>query len=243
MLQAEILTDTLLMQWDAGQSPNLISLHITQPTNGKPTINMIAEAGIIGKIGLNSHGVGVTLNAIKAAGVNFNKLPCHLALRLVLDSTSRTEAIERLEKIGVASACHILVADNTGGTGVECSPNDIIQLRQGDEREGRQGVVTHTNHYIVDHPGFESKLWLPDSLDRLDRVRELLCQRSDAPSESAIRSILSDEKGHPGSICRTATKEHPSTTLFSIIMNLHEKKATATIGRPVEPQGYIHMQL
>lgn len=231
------------MQWEAGQSPNLISLHITQTTTGKPTIHMIAEAGIIGKIGLNSSGVGVTLNAIKAAGVSFDKIPCHLALRLVLDSTSRAEAIEKLEKIGVASACHILVADKTGGTGLECSPNDISQLKEGDEREGRQGVVTHTNHFIIDHPGFESKLWLPDSLTRLDRARELLCQRPAAPSESSIMEILSDMKGHPGSICRTATKEHPSTTLFSIIMNLNEKKASVTIGRPVDPEGSIHMQL
>jgi len=102
---------------------------------------MITEAGIIGKIGINSFGVGCTLNAITAKGVSFTKLPCHLALRTVLESSSREEAIATLEKSGVASACHILVADKTGGTGLECSSEDIMRLEMNE-----RGVVAHTNH-------------------------------------------------------------------------------------------------
>ena len=93
--------------WQEEQEKNLISLNISQ--KGKPAISMITEAGIIGKIGLNSRGVGVCLNAIKAPGVDFQRLPCHLALRTCLESTSTEEAVVALAKAGVASACHILV--------------------------------------------------------------------------------------------------------------------------------------
>ena len=95
--------------------------------NGQ-SVQIITEAGIVGKIGINQKGVGCTLNAIKAKGVSFEKLPCHFALRTVLEGESRDAPIAAPEKAGVASACHILVADATGGTGLECSSEDIVRL-------------------------------------------------------------------------------------------------------------------
>ena len=89
---------------------------------------MITEAGIIGKIGLNSSGVGVCLNAIRAPGVAWDRCPVHLALRVCLDSEAREEAVQRIKSIGVASACHILVADDCGGTGLEGSCRDVIGI-------------------------------------------------------------------------------------------------------------------
>lgn len=99
------------------QKENLVILTIDQPD--KPTIKMVTEAGILGKIGLNSAGVGVLLNAIRAKGMDSSRLPCHLGLRMVLESWSRDEAVARLEKYGIASACHMLIADPSGGVGVE----------------------------------------------------------------------------------------------------------------------------
>lgn len=139
------------------------------PESG-PRIEMITEAGIIGKIGLNSLGVGCTLNAIKAKGVSFTSLPCHLALRTVLASPSRSSAIEALEKAGVASACHILVADETGGTGLECSSEDVVRLEMDE-----MGRVVHTNHYLREHREgvVEAMDWLPDTRFRLGRMEEV----------------------------------------------------------------------
>ena len=62
--------------WMEEQSPNLLLLTIIQPD--KPTIKMVTEAGIIGKIGLNSAGVGVCLNAIRIPGLDKNRIPCTL---------------------------------------------------------------------------------------------------------------------------------------------------------------------
>ncbi|KAK3076489.1 hypothetical protein LTS18_012871, partial [Coniosporium uncinatum] len=105
--------------WMEQQKANLVMLSIQQA--GKPHIKMITEAGLIGKIGLNSSGVGVCLNAIRAKGMDPTKIPCHLGLRLVLESPSKEEAVRQLEKVGVASSCHMLIADATGGVGVEWS--------------------------------------------------------------------------------------------------------------------------
>lgn len=125
---------TLLAQnwdWQPEQKANLIRLRISQAP--KPAIDMITEAGIIGKIGLNSSGVGVCLNAIMVRGVNWNFVPVHLALRLCLDSQSVHAAVRMLQQTGsVASACHITIADAGGGLGFECDYASIHPLNMGE---------------------------------------------------------------------------------------------------------------
>lgn len=206
---------------------------------------MVTEGGIIGKIGLNEHGIAVTLNAIQAAGVNFKKLPCHLALRCLLDSKSLEKGIEKVTEFGVASSCHILTADSRGSRGIEFSAFDHIFLPMGDHVvRDIDGVITHTNHYLHDHKLEDNdrlgvNIDIPNSKFRLARIRQLIASRHEegwGPSVLSIQTLLSDEEGHPGSICRD---EETLATLFSIVMNLTKKQATVTIGRPVEPQGEI----
>jgi isopenicillin-N N-acyltransferase like protein len=212
------------------QAENLVHLNIKQE-NGL-AIHMITEAGIIGKIGLNNRGVGCALNAIRAKGVSFEKLPCHLALRAILESLTREEAIATLEKSGVASACHILVADSNGGTGLECSSDDIAKLEMD-----LDGVVVHTNHYILkrrEDVVAESLGWLPDTQFRLKRAKELL-NAAEKPSEDALTKILSDEiEGDGASICRRVGKDN-LLSLFGIVMNLVDSSALVLLGRPARP--------
>ncbi|MCJ1284574.1 hypothetical protein MMC26_003907 [Xylographa opegraphella] len=212
--------------WQTEQAENLIRLQIRQISN--PDIDMITEAGIIGKIGLNSVGVGVCLNAIRAKGVSFDRLPCHLALRACLDSQSRTEAARILQAAGVASSCHILIADSTGGIGLECSYVDIVELPANSS-----GIVIHTNHYVQDHPGVIERIDLPDSVARLDRIGKLVSTGRDGPTVTTVSQILKDEQNYPVSICRAQTEKSTTATLFCIVMKLDEKSAIVTVGRPV----------
>ncbi|PGH30075.1 isopenicillin-N N-acyltransferase [[Emmonsia] crescens] len=236
--------------WEREQSPNLLTLHIRQTTATTPptpAIHMITEAGIIGKIGLNSHGVGVSLNAIKAAGVDFGKLPTHLALRAVLDSVSRADAVAKLEQYGVAAACHILIADRTGGVGLECSARDVVRLEMGErEKDGggdAAGVVTHSNHFIRPHLDTEGKVHLNDTLDRLKRVRELVAERvAGPPSVAVIEEILKDEQGYPTAICREVTEASSIATLFSIVMDLGKGTGLIKMGRPVKPEEVVELR-
>ncbi|KAL9001514.1 MAG: hypothetical protein Q9169_000089 [Polycauliona sp. 2 TL-2023] len=228
-------TSLLAQNWDwqQEQEANLIRLRITQP--GKPNIDMITEAGIIGKIGLNSAGVGVCLNATRAEGVDVGKLPCHLAVRRCLDSKSRGEAIAALQAIGVASSCHILVADLEGGTGIECSSADITLIPMDDG-----GKVIHTNHFIEEHPGVEENVLLQDSGARLARINELV--KSAMPDVTSIRRLLDDEDGYPVSINRQRTSESTIATLFSIIMQLDKGYGDVWMGRPTEAEQYLKLQ-
>lgn len=221
---------TILAQnwdWQSEQAENLIRLKI-RPELG-PDIDMITEAGIIGKIGMNSFGVGVCLNAIRAKGVDYAKLPVHLALRACLDSNSKEEAADKLIRAGVASSCHILLADPTGAVGLECSYLDIVQLPMSGH-----GIVTHTNHFVEQHPGVEERIGLPDSPVRLARINHLLSAHNGALDAKTVEKMLKDEDGYPVGICREETADSTVATLFSIVMELHKKSALVTMGRPVE---------
>jgi len=216
--------------WMDAQKENLIFLTIAQ--EGKPRIKMITEAGLIGKIGLNDAGVGVLLNAIRAKGVDSTRLPCHLGLRMVLESHSKDEAVQKLENYGIASSCHMLVADGeTGGVGLEFSFDDGKQIVQN-----VKGQVFHSNHYL--DPILEKKdtNWMADSGFRVKRIEEL-CHGISTPEMEPVRALFRDEKNFPASICRSSQKpQTASSTLFNIVMELKSKTAKVVLGRPVAPE-------
>lgn len=198
---------------------------------------MITEAGIIGKIGLNTAGVGICLNAIRARGVDYGRLPVHLAMRAVLESTSRVEAIQRLEKSGVAAAVHFLIGDKSGSTSLEASHKDLVKL------EMQSGRICHSNHFIADHTeGVFDTVFSQDSLERIDRATDLLNQaatKRQTPTVEMIEEMLEDEQGLPGAINRAASGKSTTATLFGIVMDLDKKIGKARIGRPTQCKGSV----
>lgn len=214
--------------WEVAQAANLIQMTIEQP--GKPTIKMITEAGVIGKIGLNSAGIGVCLNAIRAHGLDRTRIPCHLGLRLVLESASREDAVRSLEAHGVASACHMLVADGaTGGIGLEWSARNLCKVEMN-----ASGQIFHTNHWLLAHEGVTDTNWLPDSEFRVARIQELSARLGGTPDREAVKKMFADEDNFPTSICRATRPDSTVATLFCIVMDLKARRAEVVVGRPVE---------
>lgn len=216
--------------WRAAQGPNLIVCRISQPGTKIPDISMITEAGIIGKIGLNASGVGCCLNAIRARGVDANKLPVHFALRTVLESPSREAAVARVKTLGVAGSAHILVGDSLGSTGLECTPFGVKDVLMNSEKR-----VYHTNHLILEHPGVDEPPWLEDSHSRLARIQSL-ADAADTSKSGAkqLFEMFKDEEGCPCSINRKQEGISGFQTLFTIIMNLGDGEALVKVGRPTE---------
>ncbi|KAL1869622.1 hypothetical protein Daus18300_005476 [Diaporthe australafricana] len=230
--------------WQPAQTPNLIITHISQPgTPTIPKIAMVTEAGIIGKIGLNSAGVGCCLNAIRARGLDTARLPVHFALRAVLESASVAEAVGALRSLGgVAGSAHVLVADGAGDArGLEFAGGREAVGELGPDGKGR---VVHTNHLLLEHPGVDEPGWLPDSAERLERMRVLADgeviegKGVDVPK---VLELFKDEDGFPFSINRLKVSEGESQTLFTIVMDLGRREALVKVGRPTEDGEEIHL--
>ncbi|KAJ9294433.1 hypothetical protein DTO271G3_7008 [Paecilomyces variotii] len=224
--------------WTAQVKRNLAMMAIEQI--GKPTIYMVTEAGIVGKIGFNTAGVGTCLNAIRAHPTDSSKIPVHVALRLCLESSSVDDAVKTLESLGsVASSQHILIADSKTSLGMEVSPLGNVYLRENDA-----GIITHTNHFI-ENKYVDEAPWLSGSPIRLERVRQLSNElvkegvKGDKIVPGLLREkIFSDTYNAPQAIC---CQEDPgihqsvrSSTLFNIIMNLNPENSSAEIvwGQP-----------
>ncbi|KAK5994221.1 Acyl-coenzyme A:6-aminopenicillanic-acid-acyltransferase 40 kDa form [Cladobotryum mycophilum] len=234
--------------WEDPQKERLVLLHIRPNQDNfhpKPSISQVTEAGIIGKIGLNSSGVAVFLNAIRARGVNYQALPLHLTFRVAMESTSRLKAVAKLRSLGSGTSGHILIADITGATSLEFTHYDIVQM------EMANGQIAHTNHFLAEHnPPVTDSVIFPDTFTRMERIQNLLHESWPQPAQSgngavsALESMLADEMGYPASINRRSSgPENMSSTLFSIVTDLHAKTAAIRIGRPTECEEIVRLDL
>ncbi|MEQ5803482.1 C45 family peptidase [Halomonas sp. H10-9-1] len=228
--------------WRADQLDNVVALHI-EGDDAAPLVS-IGEAGMVAKIGMNAHGVGVCLNAIRSQTCG-EGLPIHVALRKILESPdpASAHAVATLDR--VCSPAHFLVANAAGqATGLEVHPGEPGMLSP------RGGVVTHTNHLyaaavtcqLEDFPR-------PDSRPRLARLDALLSELPEgAPvDEERLFGILSDHHGHPLSICRHFNPDQPAEermeTLFGVVMNLTERRLTLRHGKPCESETTLEVTL
>lgn len=217
--------------WKNKQKPNLIVLRVT-PENivghDLPAFQMITEAGIIGKIGFNEHGVGCLLNGIRAQGLNPERMPIHFALRTILESRSKREALDKIEAMGLAGSSHILLGDKEGPTGLECTSLGFQELEPDD-----LGRVCHANNLIRKHEGVYEPLWLEDSPKRTRRMQELATK---AVGENAgfdtLLELFKDEEGRPAAINRVEHGNNDSNTLFNVVYNLTSRKGVISMGRP-----------
>jgi isopenicillin-N N-acyltransferase-like protein len=218
------------------QKENLIITKITQ--EDKPTIIQVTEAGIIGKIGFNSAGVGTLFNAIKVHGVDSTRLPAHFGLRMALESTTVEEAVQKLESFGMASSAHILLADSKTSLGLEFTKSTFAPVLP----DGA-GRVIHANHMLLEHPGETDTVWLKDSLIRVPTMAKNVGALSMEASWEDVSRLFEDEHNAPGAICRVETEESGSGTLFNIVMDLKSRKAVVRLGRPTQVEESIVLKL
>ena len=218
--------------WIPSFKDTTVILHIEQ--EGKPSITMMTEAGIIGKIGFNSAGIGLCINILISNQVQFG-VPIHVIFRGILNSSSINEAINKVFMTERASASNCLIGHESGVLlDLEVAPKDFDYLYPED------GFLIHTNHFIspklrAEEEGLRS---FPDSLIRYPRAKSLLQSWRKGEKAGEIQSILKDHFNFPDSICR---HPHPGgleieqiETIASVIMDLKGRKMYLCVGRPCQ---------
>ncbi|KAL4875351.1 acyl-coenzyme A:6-aminopenicillanic acid acyl-transferase-domain-containing protein [Aspergillus karnatakaensis] len=265
---AQLSTDRknliLAQNWDWLEplAEGMVILDVTLPkeNGGEKRFYTLTEAGLVGKIGLNSSGLGICLNALRCGAFSAEKLPTHIMARYLLERAGEfNEAVSLLKEYGGACAMNMVLADTEGGFAtVEVTPLGVSVLRPGpsdattgfDEKKGSgPSFIAHTNH-VVTPPANFSRGAIYDrpaanSFSRLNRVTELTRVDAEGSVGTSVESVyerLKDQKNYPYSICRgvpvDAKGMERMTTLASVVveMDLVEKNARGwvTIGRPCE---------
>ncbi len=225
--------------WKGSQIDSLLLLRIKQ--KGKPDITMVTEGGIIGKIGCNSSGVAVCLNAL-ITDKKSDEVPIHLGLRAVLNSSSFHEALSRVNNGQMASAANFMIASHEGegmslAANVEVSPFSIDLMVEPN------GTAIHSNHILspellknlVDLNEFKHT----DSMIRKLRAEQLVntaLAKGETINEDHFKKWFCDKYNYPNSINHFPNENAPehrrSETVFSIIMNLSKQKTLFCVGKP-----------
>ena len=181
-------TRLLGQNWDwARPLEELIVLLRLEPPD-TPAISMVAEPGIIGKIGLNNNGLGVCLNILRV-NKKLDGVPIHIVLRAVLDSVDVNQAFDRIKAAGLGKASNILIGSSHGqSASVEFAGDESFII------EPASNMLIHTNHYLgrninPDHGVFcSSYARMRAATERVNTITE--------QSINAMKSILLD-RSHP----------------------------------------------
>lgn len=223
--------------WKPSQRDAMIIVKIKQTANDKPNLVLLTEAGIIGKYGMNSAGLGFCFNAMAVNDFPHGALPLHIACRGAMDSQNLCEAINKVTRVQLGCAVNFLFASRDGvAVDVEVSNDDFDVLYP------ENGVMVHTNHFrslrLPRYPYKDTaKSKWPDSFIRLGRAIEL----TDPIEELTVQDfqhVFADHADYPTSICHHEDPRDPVHarlgTVTSFIMDLYRFEMHVCLGAPCE---------
>jgi isopenicillin-N N-acyltransferase-like protein len=195
----------LAQNWDWHPSQvGAVILWIIRRGDG-PDVMTLTEAGMVGKIGINSAGLAMCVNLLSSESDNGGPaVPMHIILRSILENAHSVEdAIDLLDSTKRCTSCNHLIADRSGALAdIEATPAAQRVLYPVD------GILTHTNH-CMNSDLFEHDLFAreqPETLARAGRVQSLAA--SEAKDDTYLHTVLADHGTAPNSICL-----HQETTL------------------------------
>lgn len=227
------LSSTLLAQnwdWHPALGPSTVLWRIA--TAGGRWILTLTEAGLVGKIGINSSGVALCLNILwSSADGGIDGVPIHIAARSVLDRCDSLEEASRLlGGLTVSASSCFTVADPSGAAMVELSPAGATVIPV-------TAPAAHTNHFLRLPDGLEDYMLAdsPNSESRLAEVDEAL-HSGMSRSVDAVSSLLSSHEGAPYSICCHDELLEPyaqrRVTLATVVMDTGSRRMFVTDGPP-----------
>ena len=195
---------TLLAQnWDwLGQQRGALILLRATEDDGTEVLTL-TEAGMLAKIGLNSHGFGVCLNILRSRDDGTHPgVPVHVLLRALLRRRSVADAIEYAGRLAFGASSNVHCADVSGDcAGLECSPRGLYVLR------GKGATLCHTNHFLCIDPqaheiALARSLSTRPRLARADALVADLNRVSPRLGVADLQRVLRDESEGYLSICR-----------------------------------------
>ncbi|PSL00301.1 isopenicillin-N N-acyltransferase-like protein [Murinocardiopsis flavida] len=119
-----------------------------EPSEGR-TVRCFTELGVLGKVGVNSAGLGVHFNILRHASDHDRiGVPVHVVARRILDEADTVGAAAEIARSARVSASTVVTAvafDGAQGdaAALELCPDGVAEVRAGDD-----GVLLHTNHFV-----------------------------------------------------------------------------------------------
>ncbi len=225
----------LAQNWDWHPSlAGSLVLWAVQRNKGQHVLTL-TEAGIVGKVGINSAGLAMCINLLLSdedyAGP---AVPMHVILRHILDEASSiNDALNVIAQTERCTSCNHLFADHAG----EIADVEATPMGHAVERT-RNGVLVHANHCHGRHlvAGDRYVRDYPESLDRDARMQSMVGEGS--INEARLQAIFADHANSPNTICHHPDKQgsfvEQSESIASIIFDLTAGTLDLSDGPPCE---------
>ncbi|MFB9267960.1 C45 family autoproteolytic acyltransferase/hydrolase [Bradyrhizobium erythrophlei] len=169
------------------------------------------EFGMVGKIGINNHGIGVLFTILRHAhdgkGVGF---PVHVAARHVLDEATNIARAMRLlvaAKVSASSSINLVSVEAGKRTAVSV---ELFPGGPGFVFPDGKGLLVRTNHFLSTE-GAKGDLvptTFPDTLLRRDILMRSFA-RLERPTVEDILAAMTDRVGGEFAVCAIPTAGQP----------------------------------
>jgi len=193
----------LVQNWDNKLSLQPQTVVMQLDVAGEPSVIFFTEAGIIVRSGLNSHGIGVTGNAMRS-DQEFSQglgIPETVVRRRVLRQRSFAPAIGEVLNTPRSHSINHLLADAAGAAvDLEAIPSQVFSVAPVD------GILVHSNHFTA--PGAcaavrdENPSRHPSTLYRDCRARDALTPKAGNIVMDDVQAAMRDHFGYPDAVCK-----------------------------------------
>jgi isopenicillin-N N-acyltransferase like protein len=200
------------------------------------TVKTFTEYGVLGKIGVNSAGLGLHFNLLKhdADGEELG-VPVHVIARRVLEEASNlAEAEHLIRSARVSASVALTVVSRDAAATFEVSPGGVRRLEPDAE-----GLLLHTNHFL--HPDLarheRHSADDPDTYHRLQRLQERSALLADPDLAKRANAMVSHQEDGAALCCHPGAPGDITErwqTLITIGLDVDAGRLTFRDGNPCE---------
>ena len=221
--------------WRQDLAKGVIVLRL-KPDKG-PRLVTFTEAGMVGKIGFNQHGLGTCLNFLSHATETPDRgpgVPVHCLLREVMSCRTLEQAYKMVAWVPRCASANFLMAQ-PGARGpealdLEWTPTAVARIPLGSQK-----MLVHTNHFkdpalAPGCPGQKGKSTLNRNATATRLARSL--EKKIADPVARMKKVLACRQGAPYSVSKSSAKDSPSRTLAGVVMDLTRNRMHLVAGRP-----------
>jgi isopenicillin-N N-acyltransferase-like protein len=217
--------------WYATMAGNWLEWTIPHPDGRRLTT--MTEYGIVGKIGVNSLGVGTLFNVLhheldgRGMGV-----PVHVVARRILDTAGSVSdglwLCTSARQLGFSASTSITIVDSTRVVAAELWPGGLGLVPPGPD-----GLFMRTNHFLS-APASDGDRWADHGEDTLPRLAELHRRLRGPVGPAEVLDALRD---HGSGLCCHSGPDESHATLATVALDLPGRRLRVTAGQPclVEP--------
>jgi len=209
--------------WDWYDAMSANWLHWTIPHPDGLVVETVTEYGVLGKIGVNSHGVSVLFNMLHHANDVTEELgfPVHLLSRHILDTArDLDEALLAAKSVSTSASTSLTVVEGRPHGGRTVS----IEMFPGGPGvvEPEHGVLVRTNHFVSEAgaPGCLASTIGPGTEIRRTKIRAAFGDRVPPTADEVVAAML--DHAEVGGVC-----VHPDRTMEPVLQ--HTTLATVVI--------------